>query len=464
MESKRVVLALALPQDSPPVRVPIGCSAPTVVANPWDRMTQDFTKDYLEGYYQNGSNFNAISRDPLHASISLVNWDPATYWRYTMWFNTLAGASKTFPLTTRGSGGAYTIEPLSIARMSTTEGYDNTLLPKTVFSNYDVGKHAIFLNGSALHACVMFITRSADVFTALDFLHVYRWGNNSWDEDFIKAGTGTDNYEFSIIESGYFAFELELNGLVTAGTTATMTVRGNSACWAIRPIPAIEALQANITGLRVNAAAMLVSERTATVFAGGTILGVQLAQGSPWRMNVDYDKLLDLPTSESFNLNQGCYVFHKPTDVDNFQMRPCFTGPVGSLTPGIDGGPINPVGGWCVVICQAPKIDGAYPGGLMQVNYSWGIEYTTSNNALSPQSGSVSTASFNAALDEMRSLKNVHENPLHWADIKNFARKGANGLMKIAPAFLSVMSKVDPRFAGIAAAFDAISQAAGAFQ
>lgn len=451
-----IVLSMALPFDYPPVRVPYSGTVPTVIAQPFDRSDWDFTGTSIgagECPVPNGTGFTLASRDPLHATINMIK-KPAA-WSYDLYFNTDAGAVSKLSLAARGAGGPWTDENLPIAYAIPTTGF---AAPQTIlYSNIESGMHCVWINAEPSHPTNFGVTRSISNFGANDLLQAYLWSNGEWTNLAPVVGTGASpTISVSLTAFGYYAFTMNINTAYVIAETASATFNGTADFFTIEPIPALVGLAGIVTGVRVVSAAILCSERSVTLYEGGSIAAVQLANGTPWNLSLDFQKMLDLPGCQSFNTKQGIYAFHKATDLDNFAMvAPFRVGIQKGTPPSVFGGPISPPGGWLLVGATSPIIDGVYPGAKLMVTSSWSIEYTSQNNAVSPGTSACSTADFQAAMDTLRYMPSIHENPLHLSDIRGFLAKGARFAVKMAPKLLSAMGAMNPEFAPLAAALAA---------
>jgi len=457
---------MALPSENEPIRFPVGTARETVAARPFDRRRLDFSTAWNTSRLDDGSTFIGISRDPLHAVVTCIKRKSATPYTYKWHFNSGTGTSSSFKLGYRGAGGNDTTEIVPVVSMQELGGDYTSEHPPIVYGNYEKGRHCMLITTNeraGVTGTVNSLTfkRSAGVFLTTDLLNIYALINGTWEEVDHTAGDGTDTITSGITASlptGYFSFELQVSSAEAEGTTCSVTYTSNLDMWTTIPILGLRDMAASIGAVRINAASILVSSRASTQYEGGTITGAQLNPGVSWSEYTGAETLSDYPGSSSFNLTKGMYGFHKSTDSEDFKMNILFRPTEDGSEPIVESMGVDPPGGWLVIAMNTPNVGSTYPGGLMQGYLAWGIEYYTGNNMLTPSVSRLHTSDFLEALDHIRQMGNMYENPLHWKDISNAIGRGMRGFMGIAPSVVAMISKTNPELGAVFSGFRAAAR------
>lgn len=223
------------------------------------------------------------------------------------------------------------------------------------------------------------------------------------------------------------------------------------------PIPHLPDLSSEVMGIRVTAVSGMITPHPAMLYEGGQCCGVQLPGCCSWDEPMQNDDpfsfINSLQTSTTLKLASGLYAFHKPTDMNNFDMQMPFIFHRSEVAG--TNNPMIPPGGWLVFAATVPMTDSAYPSGSCHLTTTYAVEFQTTNTWFNVLPPSLTPADYDLALEILRTTAQWHENPLHMKEIlRTIASKGA-ALLRVAPSVLKVIGALFPGVAVPAAVANA---------
>jgi hypothetical protein len=421
--------SLAMPSDSDPIRVPVGACAPTAVSKPYINLPIDFSLAVTEpNSCAAGETMLAISRDPLHAFVHLIRNQTFSAWTQVVTFNTV-GLSTTLTMGTRtASSGPPLRTFLPIAYATVNSGNIGASLSDVkTFGNAGEGRPCLFINGTATRTTTVTLTNSvAAYYNTSDGVIVEQWLGSGWVPYASNQGTGSSNaLSITINSPGYYSFCWSQQQTSTADPGLGMTLSGTSDFWAIEPIPGMWARMSVMNAARITSTAMLVSNRAPEMYEGGQIVGAQLSPGTNLLAQATVANIQSAAGSYEGDAKKGIYAYHRCTDIKDFALARIAENYQGTIIA-VNLPDLDPPGGWLATAIHCPVVAGAataYPGANYNFNVFWHVEYSTIDTWTERFETRLRNETFLRALDDLRRLKQFHENPLHWTDVMKFIKQ-----------------------------------------
>lgn len=279
--------------------------------------------------------------------------------------------------------------------------------------------------------------------------------NDVEDAANIALSTGVATFTFgttgtvSATISGYYAFRL-LNPSASCTITAELQLNGCPSLCHL-PISALVGNESQFNAVRINTAAMLMTNASAVINLQGESIQCQIPAANYWPSLVNNGKLFD--TISKFNgacamsAQNGCYNFLKPTKAIDFDFHSTFISNNNKLVRA--SFPIQPEHDYTITMISVGVSGGSWPGLSIYLKGTWGIEWRTNSQLFEQHPRSHSTLEFEEAMDILCQTPQFHENPLHFDDLKRFASNAvsavgsaAQTVLKYAPAAIAIGSTI----------------------
>jgi hypothetical protein len=410
-----------------------------------------------------GNFFAAVSQDPLR---SMIVWKPnnaaATWLYFGVTITELGQEVTNFPLTVNEGGPPFlggnkqwvSIVMDKYISFEVYRPHGPTLYPISV-----EGRKYVWIDATAGRPTTLELALTVAMAEA-GAVRLHRFDGSDEilviEQDFALADP---IWTYSLAEAGYYAIDLYYTvGLQTG--VASVNIIGTSGNFAHLTLPGIEDHRSIVTGIRVNAAALMLTPHGSSATLAGTVTGVQLQTGVSWRTAVKTPDLLTaFDDSTEMPLKKGIYGFMKPSSTHVYDIQIPFKTNSNGVLKSYYVAP-QPINGWLVISASTGLEDGAYPGGSCHLTATFGVEFSTKDAWQYTSPPLYSTLVFDQAQEILRTAPQWHENPAHWADILNFLRKTGKGVLSMAPTLLAVARILAPQFSP---AYDVADKVAHAF-
>lgn len=468
--------------------------APTAVAAPFSVLQADWSTPDVSGAVPPGQYFFGVSRSPLTASFRYMPNAAHNAGSYQAVFGQADDHPPlaTFTLSTLSAGDV----PLT---WNLTPGYLRELDPlwwddtdpdladayhphgPTLYTvRTPDGKTATYLDGTGDHPTqvTLYYTDSGltpDTVPSTGdwesrpkvFFFAYRLAGNGWVAAGESVATASDFGEsvpheltVQVTAPGYYYFTVatppttvkDVDGAIRARQACVVDYNARieftvtASIIGFAPIAHLPSLDQDVMGLRVNAVSGMMTPHPAMLYEGGQVAGVQLPSCCSWDQPLENDDpfsfITALQTSTTLPLKRGIYAFHKPTDVDNFELQSPFIFHRSVITG--TNNPLVPCGGWIVYAATVPLTDGGYPSGACHLTITHAVEFQTTNTWFNVVPPSLTPKDYEVALEILRTTAQWHENPLHMKDILSTIASKGKALLRVAPSVAKVIGALFP--------------------
>jgi hypothetical protein len=272
--------------------------------------------------------------------------------------------------------------------------------------------------------------------------------------------TGASGYaEYTVAESGYYAFSVEYEAGPAPVVSLIVQVGGNgvnfgggvalpqSMCWAQTALPQFELASEAIQALRVNSFSLMYENTSSPLYRQGQTVMRQLPAESNFFDYTDLSAVANLKDSGVIEAVQGGYLFHKPTSMDEFKLQAPFveTNNLVGSTNLIDYAfDVYPEMGSIMIGCTV--ID---PQGRSGLWYLSDVpEFQTVSQWFDTQKTIVPRDTLEHALLALSQIPQFHSNDFHvsdiWSSIKNMASDVWSGVKELASGAAPLIPYVAP--------------------
>lgn len=432
---ERISRALALPGDSTPQRWNSKfASQPTAIGAPWAIYSAPWSGSITGGVpIPNTDLFVAIHKNALRA---IIMYDPntaGTQWAYqgygsenTSVTNPALPATSWNVTTKTNAENVYLHVPYWQAT-STYAPHDSIL-----FAGKTKEKDLRFVwmdKGASFSLTILpSITDSSGGLVSLDI-----WTQEGFAQDAqsipvtLSAGTPVTATQ-GIANSGYYAVRFQALGSAQQLTFSALTLTSVGSNFGHRPLPGFVANYGATESIRVNAAAVMYTNRASDLNKQGQIVGWQTPRGSHWLEYCysGFSALSEKPGCCVKPISNGMYGFYKPTDVSEFEMSSdLVVSDAGDILDSFyridDPAP-------CVILY--PQVTGTTAGQDGYFSFFFGVEYETQDTWRVRDIAHGSSKDCDEALEAIRLYVQFHENPLHWSEIWDGIKRVGKGIVK----------------------------------
>lgn len=418
-------------------------TTPTAVAKPFIR--QDITwnpslvvEDPAASTLPPGDLGGFLFRNPMRAAVIWQQFAALQSYKYNWIFNLVPGEP--------GETSASSLEQVAIAEdkelfpVWAVNDPTNVINPHgpILFAGEDDGHRYIFVDGDQGGGAgcgqkfeVIFTTPTT--VAASRKMRVYRY-DSGIRRLIAQADSGAiGNTTFSLtlahlppvvdnMQTGYYGINI-YNGEPTSGfftfNTQSLLMRGS---WQHFPLAQWVNQKAVATDLRVMAANVLLQNKSSELNKQGKVAICQARKTEDWvsayaTQNM-YNNISLSPGAATFNWQDGCYGFLKPTQDDDMEYLKLFQ-TFGGLNAAANAFFIEDSAyalvqsdylAFCISTTQAGAGDGV-------ITISHAVEYRTRSMWQSLATPMTSEAEFAAGVQAIVSMEQFYENPVHWAKI-----------------------------------------------
>lgn len=468
-----VMRAIVFPNESPPVRNPVGTSIPTTVYRPPLLMNTEFTQlvsaeyssVYGTGDYS-GMSTIIITDDPLHAYYYTLRTAEERF--YTLVFNSIGGdfqptLGHAWIPDSYGTSGYATSLPVPLQVVYLDPGGPAALseIPQHIFAYSTGGRNGVLVNGSPAHASVFkFTWPTGTVVPDGCRISLLRLNATGWTEvDHADKGTGHTAIHINVTKSGLFAFEFTFSESANVqGFYMSATLTEYNDALISQPVPGLTARMDSLSSIIVNSASVLCSARSAVIQRGGEIVARQFPSASdPWE-TLSLDDLMTFQGTVPLDAQNGIYAFLKPIGrvAETFEQIFIRHGSSTSKIAAIRCTSPHPPGGFLTIAFKMPMIDGNYPGAQFSTLLCFGVECVNVDTWSDPEYSTISPTNYLDAFSQLRHVPNIYENPTHWRDLGRAIGRAAGKAISYAPSLLTAMSKILPHIAQASAWMSAL--------
>jgi hypothetical protein len=312
------------------------------------------------------------------------------------------------------------------------------------------GRKFMWLDQAAIFTVVQTTAKTAS-------LNIYVWNGTTADLNAapIAFAAGTAAYTAGVM--GYYSFgyldpTADVNGL-------TATITGNGDVFAHLTVPSVESQLYNLTGARILANSLLMSDTASAMNVEGTVHGAQFPKGTLW-----YDVLT--PTAVDANILRfsgraatGMYGWLKPTSTRDFDYPTTIAVKTGVVTNA--SFPLDSGNEFAVFIVATNGLAGAsFPALDFLVTQSMALEFQTQSQWYEMEMPSLNTIQRQMAIDKLVGVPQFMENPTHLQTMWN-AIKGTGGFFKKhASTITGALATMFPQYGAV---FGAARHVARAF-
>jgi len=293
---------------------------------------------------------------------------------------------------------------------------------------------------------------------------IAQWTSNGLEATYASklfatatGATGTILSPLDNFKPGYYAFQISSTATQTV-VFNSMTISGNSEVFCHLPIPTLEKVINSVDNHRVIGSSIMYTNTAAPLNREGSLMPYQLLPGMYWHdivtgMDTAYAAVAALPGARPFEATEGAYIFHKPTNDDDWDFKDEYYTTDGNL-----------------IDCYY-EIDSESPPVLIVISIDTGnaqngywtltqsIEFFTQSQAFDQELCKVSYYIGDEALDKIKYIEQVHSNALHvkeiWSSIVNQTKKAGKWIFDSIPKIVGAVEKYGPtvvKYAPMAAA------------
>jgi len=469
-----LVKMFALPDEGPAFRLPAG-GEPTCIVRPSRIHNFDFghvnDSAYVTTGYNNGETGYWISNDPMH--FFGYRLSVPKFRIYTWYFNYISPRDtrplqlappeplipggdpdliNVFSVPEIGSLTSNPSVPIPVRIPFAFCTADDPVITEALYSYQILGRSGIWLNGNVAPPSVVTFTRVESYdFVAGDEFQVYKLTGDSWDAYEIgRTGTGSSaTTSVNINTNGIFAFEyvMSYNSSVRPIAYVSCKVAEVGDAMICEPLPGLSHRMSSLASVRINAASILVSNKSPAMYSGGELVGRHFPGTTMPTEMLGLDKVGSFRGAYTGNAMDGCYGFLRPAPGVFANMLNLFDyGNQYSLniTSMHNTSPF-PTGGFTSIQMRIPAIAGAYPGALFSVRVTAIVETVNVGTWADADSCQLHASEVEDAVDLVAGIPCVYENPTHWKDVAmavaskvgtglKYSAKLINGLMTLGPA------------------------------
>jgi len=384
--------------------------------------------------YGAGTGLFAFSNDPLHSFMYMLP-NASGAWSYQMEFLHPSGGNFTSVwVSDNGFVQVAQQDVLPVARLTPVSGAAVGLPSQYA---WEVGGRSCFLSTVPTTLTVT-LTAGPDLtdyfqqgFTAT----ISVWKSGGWQDcgaDTIAGATDHDLVlTLTVAEAGMSpAFVSVSTGYIGSPPSGGYNnilgvVSATGDIYVQQCIPGLWDKESIFGWMRMGGHGVFIHQIAAKMYAGGEFFGLQLPRGSDWYLETP-TSIQTMAGAQSICIENGLYAFVKPDHDTAFQKSVPFDLGRGRLRAyrGSDPDKYNVL----MVSFTFPLVSGAPVGTTFNVVNVFGLEFGTQNPMFELDRSVISTNDANAALDIVAATENVHENPLHMADITRALKWGLKHL------------------------------------
>lgn len=462
-----IMKSFIFPFESSPMRNPCGTSSKTTVFRPHLLTSLDFTSPVATAddcvFRSPGQMVLGISDDPLH-SIYLTS--PGTGTRiYQLYFNdfnvttSVPEVSASFLIEAPGPVNvAHMATPLPIVYQKCTNPNTAPAMTPSIQYCFSIGgRNGMMVNCNANHAATVSFA-SANAFGGGASIRALQLTGSTW-QPLVTAGVPTlsGTLSLTLYEAGIYAFEY-IQGALTSGgpfaATLVVTESGTNAIVTL-PCPGLYNRCDTLATCSVRAASILCSQRCPELYRGGEIVARQFPSSHAFWEGYDYDEIASFPDSIPLVADNGVYAFLRPSNFTTLPMQNLFGHGKGNFTScdAIACTSPYPPSGMVLIALKMPLIGGTpptYPGAMFTCLFAFGVECENVDTWCDPEKPQVTVTEYNLALEALRDVDNIHENPTHWRDLTRMASRALGATARYAPTLIRGLTSVLPHIANFA--------------
>jgi len=276
----------------------------------------------------------------------------------------------------------------------------------------------------------------------------------------VITASGTSSINYTVSESGYYAFFISAaNNTVVGGSLtnfqfgAGYIVTDQDVMGHLPPASYVQNFGA-VGATRVLGASMLYTNTASPLNRQGKIGGVQVPEnGTHWSEIYSavnpFNTLMLIPEAEKFEAANGCYGFLKPTQPGDFDFRSHVEVQAGLI---VDSHyPIDDMSSAYIAMAVVIETTDGRDG---EITFCHSQEYQTTDQYREPKTPNGSITMYKEGVSFIRHVPQWHENPLHlgdiWNTVKGGLRKVGGAIVKYGPAVLEGALKIAPMLLALA--------------
>jgi len=381
-----------------------------------------------------GTSFMAIFRDPLRSLVQYTTNVPA--YTYNLQFRDLNGAVSSSMNLPAAIASVDTAVDFLYATSLTVGAPHGPVLYPGLYQE----RSYFWLDFNATITLTQTVIAAATV-TVLAF---------TGDEDEVASSlfaAGTWSYTQTAPAGAYLRL-LYLAGTAVANTISAV-IAGSNDSFAHISLPNIHNHLPQLTKARVNAVSLMASPVASLLNRGGTITGGNIEGGVSWNSAITTTALTQLPQGnyDERDFAKGMYTFLRPSSIDELSMQEYATfDNLSNLVPSSVGFPLKTNFRYAAFVLVSDVVGTTAPGLEYLRTANWDLEFQTPDQWFENHRPPGKYSDVEEALYLLETVPMFHENPLHFADIKNALRGGYNFMRKNGRAIASAFSRFFPHF------------------
>lgn len=433
---KAILSAMAAPGDSDPVRfVSPFTSQASALAKPFERLDVGWGTTGAGGVPATDAVAFAF-RDPVRANVIYDGNSGNVQSAYAYQFTLNNGTTNQFNL--EGPMPAYSVIPMDTAYLLPLNSYQphGDVLGVAVTKDDRTG--GVWLNSAANDLITLSVNAISGTTPSM-YPQLYRWDGAKWQlylEGTAVSTTGTQNLAIKQdSDRGYYIVKFR-NGTANPITTLTVhaTLYQSAAVFCHKTLPYLYQKMAAIEEVRVNAYSLMFSNKAALLNLSGKIAAYQSPGSVTWDSWAlgGFGQVSSANGAVQLDARNGIYIFGKATMPEDFDYVDAIQTDVGSVSKlAYD---LDSTRSYVVIYSEISTTAGqdAY------WTRSFGVEFLTKDQWFDVCPPEYSEEMFRQALVLLRDLPAIHENPLHWEDIKNFAKQAVGAVLKYGPTVIDI--------------------------
>lgn len=267
---------------------------------------------------------------------------------------------------------------------------------------------------------------------------LYKWDGMNFVEarnsaNIVGTGTTTTGIQ-SAADRGYYVLGFRNSSgsnCVSFTFTLQLTYPDAASVYAHKAIPFLENHFLSADDIRINALSLMLTNKAAPISRSGQVAAVQSPAGIPWSA-WSFSNVSTANEGKVLEAVNGIYIFGKPTQPGDFDYRDPITN--NAVVEFKVSFPLRDDRQYLVIAAKIPDVAGQ----SCYWTRAYGIEFVTSDQWYDRCRPEMSEDIFRQTLVIIRDLEAIHENPLHWTDIVNFAKKVAKGVIKYGPTVMTI--------------------------
>ncbi len=267
---------------------------------------------------------------------------------------------------------------------------------------------------------------------------LYKWDGMNFVEarnsaNIVGTGTTTTGIQ-AAADRGYYVlgFRNSSGSNCTSFVfTLQLTYPDAASVYAHKAIPFLENHFLSADDIRINALSLMLTNKAAPISRSGQVAAVQSPAGIPWSA-WSFSNVSTANEGKVLEAVNGIYIFGKPTQPGDFDYRDPITN--NAVVEFKVSFPLRDDRQYLVIAAKIPDAAGQ----SCYWTRAYGIEFVTSDQWYDRCRPEMSEDIFRQTLVIIRDLEAIHENPLHWSDILNFAKKVAKGVITYGPTVMSI--------------------------